>query len=101
MKTLACCYGTRPEFIKIAPIVLELQRTHASIKPLLICSGQHEELLDGLDTAFGVRVIRSLDIRKIIGPTDSLRRQVFSLLSRRFISIFPYFMSRRGCEHMT
>lgn len=72
MKTLACCYGTRPEFIKIAPIVLELQRTHASIKPLLICSGQHEELLDGLDTAFGVRVVRSLDIRKIIGPTDSL-----------------------------
>lgn len=72
MKTLACCYGTRPEFIKIAPIVLELQRMHASIKPLLISSGQHEELLDGLDTAFGVRVVRSLDIRKIIGPTDSL-----------------------------
>lgn len=72
MKTLACCYGTRPEFIKIAPIVLELQRKYTSIKPLLICSGQHEELLDGLDTAFGIRVVRSLDIRKIIGPTDSL-----------------------------
>lgn len=72
MKRLACCYGTRPEFIKIAPIVLELQRRYTSVEPLLICSGQHEELLDGLDTAFGVHVVRSLDIRKIIGPTDSL-----------------------------
>lgn len=71
-KTIACCYGTRPEFIKIAPIVLGLERGFPSIKPLMVCSGQHEALLDGLNKEFGIYVDHLLDIRKIIGPTDNL-----------------------------
>jgi UDP-N-acetylglucosamine 2-epimerase (non-hydrolysing) len=38
-------YGTRPEAIKIAPVVEELRA--ALIEPVLICTGQHTSLLEG------------------------------------------------------
>jgi len=49
-----------------------LQKHYPSVKPILVCSGQHEELLVGLDRLFGIGVDNFLDIRKAIGPTDNL-----------------------------
>lgn len=71
-KILALCYGTRPEFIKIAPIVRQLKKNYPTINPVLICSGQHEELLAGLDKMFGLTVQADVNVRKKIGPTSNL-----------------------------
>lgn len=81
MKTIACCYGTRPEFIKIAPVVLALRNLYPDIKPVLICSGQHRELLKGIGEDFGLKPDIELDIRKSIGNTDNLSELTSSLLS--------------------
>lgn len=72
MKTIACCYGTRPEFIKIAPVVLALRKLYPDIKPVLICSGQHEELLAGIGEDFGIKPDIELNVRKKIGSTSNL-----------------------------
>lgn len=81
MKTIACCYGTRPEFIKIAPVVLALRKFYPGVKPVLICSGQHRELLDGIGEDFGLKPDIELNIRKSIGNTDNLSKLTSSLLS--------------------
>lgn len=43
--TLAFVYGTRPEAIKIGPVVRALR--DRGVRPLLIATGQHWDLLDG------------------------------------------------------
>lgn len=82
MKTILCCYGTRPEFIKIAPVVLAL-KNYLQLKTLLMCSGQHKELLKGMDHIFGLVNNYDLRIRAKIGANDDL-----SLLGSHLISAF-------------
>ena len=40
-------YGTRPEAIKLAPLVRELRSRKAHV--YVVCTGQHVELLRGVD----------------------------------------------------
>ncbi|MBS1717856.1 MAG: UDP-N-acetylglucosamine 2-epimerase (non-hydrolyzing) [Armatimonadetes bacterium] len=46
--------GTRPEAIKVAPVVLEF-RKFDSVETLLISSGQHREMLDQSLAVFGLK----------------------------------------------
>lgn len=55
----------------MAPVVLELNK-RKTVTPVLICSGQHEELLSGLDKIFDLTVQINLNVRKKIGSTTNL-----------------------------
>ncbi len=46
-------FGTRPEAIKMAPLVLELKRHHR-LEPLVCVTGQHREMLDQVLALFGI-----------------------------------------------
>ena len=71
MRKILFCYGTRPEFIKIAPVVLAM-KNYAQLKTLLMCSGQHKELLKSMDNIFGLENNYDLRIRTKIGKNDDL-----------------------------
>ncbi|RYG39187.1 UDP-N-acetylglucosamine 2-epimerase (non-hydrolyzing) [bacterium] len=49
--TLLCVVGTRPEAIKVAPVVRELRRFDA-VRTLLVSTGQHREILHSALAAF-------------------------------------------------
>ena len=51
---LAVIMGTRPEAIKLIPLVLEARRRASEFEITLISTGQHRELLDGVFQDFGV-----------------------------------------------
>ena len=51
-------YGTRPEAIKIAPVVEELRAL--LVEPVLICTGQHTSLLEGTPAETVLKDSRSL-----------------------------------------
>lgn len=53
--------GTRPEAIKLAPLILQL-RSHASLSPLVCVTAQHRDLLDGILARFGIVPDFDLDI---------------------------------------
>jgi UDP-N-acetylglucosamine 2-epimerase (non-hydrolysing) len=57
---IACVLGTRPEAVKMAPVVHALRATGAS--PLLINTGQHRELLAETMTLFGLESDVALDL---------------------------------------
>ncbi|MEN9652919.1 MAG: UDP-N-acetylglucosamine 2-epimerase [Verrucomicrobiota bacterium] len=54
MPSLALIVGTRPECIKLAPVVAELRRG-GKVTPLLVSTGQHRELLDQALGSFGLK----------------------------------------------
>jgi len=46
-------FGTRPEAIKMAPLVLELQKHSDSIETITVVTAQHRQMLDQvLETVF-------------------------------------------------
>jgi UDP-N-acetylglucosamine 2-epimerase (non-hydrolysing) len=62
---VALIFGTRPEAIKMAPIVLALRRrarTHPTIQPLVYVTGQHRHLLDQVLDLFDVKPDADLDV---------------------------------------
>jgi UDP-N-acetylglucosamine 2-epimerase len=54
MPSLALIVGTRPECIKLAPVYAELRRA-GKVRPLLVSTGQHRELLDKALGSFGLK----------------------------------------------
>lgn len=67
-KTVAVFVGTRPEAIKMAPVIKALEGS-AALRPLVISTGQHREMLQQVIDLFGIRVDRSLDVMQ---PNQSL-----------------------------
>jgi UDP-N-acetylglucosamine 2-epimerase (non-hydrolysing) len=56
--------GTRPEAIKLAPIVLELEKHPAQFETEICVTGQHREMLDQMLEVFGLRPHYDLDVMK-------------------------------------
>jgi UDP-N-acetylglucosamine 2-epimerase (non-hydrolysing) len=54
MKTL-CIFGTRPEAIKMAPVVRELKKHPDRLTPIVCVTGQHREMLDQALALFDIR----------------------------------------------
>jgi len=54
-------FGTRPDTIKMAPVVAELQR-HPHVECIVCVSAQHREMLDDLLALFAIRPDYDLDI---------------------------------------
>lgn len=54
MKTVVIVVGTRPEVIKMAPLVMELRKS-STLRPVLLSTGQHRQMLDQALAAFDLR----------------------------------------------
>lgn len=63
MKTVMLVFGTRPEAIKMCPLVNEL-KTRKNFKTVVCVTGQHRQMLDQVLDAFGVEPDYDLSIMK-------------------------------------
>ncbi len=54
-------YGTRPEAIKLAPLIAAL-RASGGIHPVVAVTGQHREMPDQVHDAFGIVPDHDLDL---------------------------------------
>ncbi|MCW2759375.1 MAG: hypothetical protein JWO46_3121 [Nocardioidaceae bacterium] len=70
MDRVLVVYGTRPEAIKMAPVVVELSRSNA-VQPVVAVTGQHREMLDQVNSLFDIRPAYDLDI---IRPRQELHQ---------------------------
>lgn len=64
MKKVMLVFGTRPEAIKMAPLVKELQKYPQDFKTIVCVTGQHREMLDQVLTIFQISVDYDLNIMK-------------------------------------
>ena len=68
--TVMAVYGTRPEAIKMAPLVLAL-RADPRFRVRVVVTGQHREMLDQVNGGFGIVPDHDLDIHS---PGQTLTR---------------------------
>ena len=68
MQKVLTVFGTRPEAIKMAPVVQALERT-AGLEPVVCVTGQHREILDQMLKVFGLTADHDLDLMR---PNQSL-----------------------------
>lgn len=62
-RQLLFIFGTRPEAIKLAPLVAEFRKTEGSaFKPVVCVTGQHREMLGQVLSAFRIEPDFSLDV---------------------------------------
>lgn len=54
-------YGTRPEAIKVAPIIKALEESD-NFESIPVVTGQHREMLDSVNKLFGIEPVRDLNI---------------------------------------
>ncbi len=60
MSRVAVVLGTRPEAIKMAPVIRALQDQSEEIHPFVVATGQHREMLDQVLALF--RIVPDLDL---------------------------------------
>ena len=63
MKKIMTIFGTRPEAIKMAPLVLEMQKDE-EIEPVVVVTAQHREMLDQVLETFNITPDYDLNIMK-------------------------------------
>ena len=77
-------YGTRPEAIKLAPLISEMH-AHESIEPVVTVTGQHREMLDQVNELFGIVPEHDLNLMNhgadLAQMTGSALTSVSNLLS--------------------
>jgi UDP-N-acetylglucosamine 2-epimerase (non-hydrolysing) len=85
MLKVALVVGTRPEAIKMAPIMLELRR-HPRTRPVFVLTAQHRELCDDVLEVFHIRPDYDLDVMKpnqsLFQVTSSLVRELQQVLTK-------------------
>jgi UDP-N-acetylglucosamine 2-epimerase (non-hydrolysing) len=75
-------FGTRPEAIKMAPVVRELEKYPAQIKSVVCVTAQHREMLDQVLGLFEIKPDYDLDLMQ---PNQSLEQ----LTSRILLEFSP------------
>ncbi|MBA8792692.1 UDP-N-acetylglucosamine 2-epimerase (non-hydrolyzing) [Friedmanniella endophytica] len=88
MKTVLMIYGTRPEAIKLAPLVRELERSE-HCRPIVAVTGQHREMLDQVNQLFGIVPDRDLNIIAPRQTLESITSRALQGLSEVIIDLRP------------
>ncbi len=70
-------FGTRPEAIKMCPVVLEMKKD-VRISPIVLVTGQHREMLDQVMNTFNVEPNIDLAIMRENQTLDSITSNVLS-----------------------
>lgn len=73
-------FGTRPEAIKMAPIILEMQKQSENFTPITVLTGQHKEMLDQVMDIFNIKADYNLHVMKAKQTLSSITTTVISKL---------------------
>jgi UDP-N-acetylglucosamine 2-epimerase (non-hydrolysing) len=77
---MLCVFGTRPEAIKISPLVLAAQR-NPKVTPIVCLTGQHREMLDQVVKYFGLRVDHDLNLMQPNQTLSDLTARCLQMLT--------------------
>ncbi|HQP50658.1 MAG TPA: UDP-N-acetylglucosamine 2-epimerase (non-hydrolyzing) [Syntrophorhabdaceae bacterium] len=64
MKKILIVFGTRPEAIKLAPVINKLKEREKDFKAIICVTAQHREMLDQVLSIFNIKPDYDLDIMK-------------------------------------
>jgi UDP-N-acetylglucosamine 2-epimerase (non-hydrolysing) len=79
-KTVAVIFGTRPDTIKLAPIIIELRRFPREFRVVPIATAQHRHMLDQVLQVFRIRPSHDLNIMRPRQSLASITRNTVAAL---------------------
>ena len=89
MKKVLFFFGTRPEAIKMAPVIKKLQKRGGEFTPLIISTAQHRHMLDQVLTTFEITPDIDLNLmthnQSLGGITQRVLEAVEGLLGERAV----------------
>ena len=75
-KRIGIVFGTRPDAIKMAPVVFELRKHPDDFEPVVISTGQHRQMLDQVLQVFDVSADIELDLMRHNQTLNGLTRRI-------------------------
>lgn len=96
MTRVLTIYGTRPEAIKLAPVVLELRRHAARLESLVCVTAQHRQMLDQVNALFGIEPDVDLDLMTEDQALEDLTAAVVQRLTPVLRDIRPELVLVQG-----
>jgi UDP-N-acetylglucosamine 2-epimerase (non-hydrolysing) len=82
-------FGTRPEVIKLAPIIQRLERRNLEFETANISSGQHKDLLYPFLKLFGIRVDHDLQVMELDQAPSQVCARVLAALDPILMATMP------------
>lgn len=74
-------YGTRPEAIKVAPVIKAIEKA-SDLESIVVVTGQHREMLDQVNTMFGIIPDHDLNIMSAGQSLNGIVAKVISGVDR-------------------
>lgn len=81
---ICCIFGTRPEVIKMAPVIHALLKKDDAVNTHVVCSGQHRELLYPLINWFELNVDVNLDVMQANQNLNTLAASLIAEFGQLF-----------------
>lgn len=88
--------GTRPEAIKMAPVIRELAKYQGRVRSVVCVTGQHREMLDQVLSLFDIKADYDLDIMRHDQTLSLLTSNLFMSLDRVVEETKPEWILAQG-----
>ncbi len=89
LKKILCVFGTRPEAIKMVPVVKELLRHTDNFCPVVCVTAQHREMLDQVLSVFDIKPDIDLNLMEENQSLDSLTAKAMRMLTGVLLKVKP------------
>jgi len=86
---VAVIFGTRPEAIKLAPLLLEMRRRRKEVRSIPIVTAQHREMLDQVLATFGIRPAHDLNLMQPGQSPGQVAARILTHLEPVLLSLRP------------
>lgn len=96
MITVLSIFGTRPEAIKMAPVIQELSKYPGEIKSITCSTGQHREMLYQTLELFRIRPDHELDVMTENQSLSSLSAKLIGVLDTILLEVKPDWILAQG-----
>lgn len=87
-KKICFIFGTRPEALKMIPIIKSMESSE-SLEPVVLLTGQHAELLDEVIDLFNIKVYKNLSVMTPNQSLETLTSRLVTLISDELKIIKP------------
>lgn len=94
-KKVAIFMGTRPEAIKMAPVVKAIEATEG-LQPIVVSTGQHKEMLQQVVDLFEIKVDHDLEVMQPNQTLPSLTARLITRIDDLLDKINPDFALVQG-----
>ena len=95
MKRVMVVMGTRPEAVKLCPVILELKRRNR-LETVVCSTGQHRSMLDSTMEAFSVKADVDLDVMRVGQSVSAVTGRILTVTDGLLAKERPDFILVQG-----